>query len=334
MVYFKLVYKVFILSLIGVFNLSAQAVEIKVSSGLATPVMEADKQQTAYLRVALTGFEIDNPKQRTPVNMAIVLDRSGSMSGEKIARARDAAVMAVSQLSDQDIVSIVTYDRDAIYKAIEQIDVGGSTALFAGVSKGIFEVKKFIDKNRVNRVILLSDGLANIGPSSPAELGKLGMAVAKDGVSITTIGLGLGYNEDLMTQLADYSDGSHFFVEKATELASIFQQELGKVLSVVAQDVEIEIHCDESITPLRIIGRDGDIIGNKVVTKMNQLYSAQEKYLVLEVAVAPQKVGSELPLADVKVVYNNMLSNKRVALDDRVTAEFSQRIYKLRKLWR
>mgnify|MGYP003380095548 CR=1 FL=1 len=78
----------------------------------------------------------------------------------------------------------------------------GSTPLFAGVSQGAPELRKFLDKNRVNRVILLSDGQANVGPSSPNELGRLGLSLGKEGIAVTTIGLGLGYNEDLMAPVS------------------------------------------------------------------------------------------------------------------------------------
>ena len=166
----------------------AQAREVRLDVALGTPVVEAGKSQRAFLRVALTGFEIDRPSERPPVNAAIVLDKSGSMSGEKIQRAREAAIMALDSLSEGDYVSVVTYDgtvrvvvpatevsrRYWIADAIRTINAGGSTALFAGVSKGAGEVRKYLARQRVNRVILLSDGLANVGPSTPGELGRLG----------------------------------------------------------------------------------------------------------------------------------------------------------------
>jgi Ca-activated chloride channel family protein len=228
------------------------------------PYLSADKTQTAYLRVALTGFGLVPERwNRSPVNVAIVIDKSGSMSGEKIEKAKDAAIMAVRRLSSNDIVSVVTYDstvnvvvpatrvsdKHNIVRMIQRIRAGGTTALFGGVSKGAREVRKFIGPERVNRIILLSDGLANVGPSSPAELGSLGASLAKEGISVTTIGLGLHYNEDLMTMLAYKSDGNHYFAEHAAELAEIFDSEFGQVLSVVAQDIDIKIQCATAFDP-------------------------------------------------------------------------------------
>ena len=109
--------------------------------------------------------------------------------------------------------------------------------MFSGVSKGASEVRKFLDSNRVSRVILLSDGLANLGPSTPSELGQLGHSLSKEGISVTTIGLGLGYNEDLMTQLAGMSDGNHAFVQNYSDLTKIFAAEFNTALTVVANQL-------------------------------------------------------------------------------------------------
>ncbi len=316
---------------------SKQLPQINLSSGLATPVMEAGKNQNAFIRVALTGFEIDRESQRTPLNVAIVLDQSSSMSGQKIRRAKEAANMAVRQLNNNDVISIITYDstvdvlvpatkatdKQALYRAIRRIKARGNTALFAGTSKGAYEVRKFLSDKRVNRVVLLSDGMANVGPSSPSDLGGLGRALAKDGMSVSTIGLGLGYNEDLMTQLANYSDGNHSFVENSADLARVFEKEFGEASSVVAQDVDIQIILEKGIKPIRIVGRDGDIVGNKVFTRMNQIYSQQESYVVLEVNIPAGQVGEDKRIANVSVNYNHMLANRRLELADAVSASFT-----------
>jgi len=315
----------------------AQAKTVKVKAGLATPVMQANTETTAFLRVALTGFELDSDIKRAPLNVALVLDQSSSMGGDKIARAKEAAIMAVSKLSANDVVSIVTYDstvrvlvpatkatnKSQLYDAIQSIRANGSTALFAGTSKGANEVSRYLSRQRVNRVVLLSDGMANVGPDSPKELGELGKALAKKGMSVSTIGLGLGYNEDLMTQLANYSDGNHDFVKNSADLARVFDREFGDAMSVVAQDVAIEIICEEGITPIRIIGRDGTIIGNRVTTRVNQLYSAQENYVILEVNVPATKEGSRREVAKVNVNYNNMATKQNEQTNDLVAVNFT-----------
>ena len=315
----------------------AMAAQVKLDVSLANPIILAGEKQTGYLRVAMTGFEMEDEADRTPVNVAIVLDKSGSMQGDKIVKAREAAVMAVERLRPNDIVSVITYDTTvnvlvpatkasdklSIIKRIQQISAGGNTALFAGVSKGAYEVRKFLDINRVNRVILMSDGLANHGPSTPAELAELGKSLGQDGIAVTTIGLGLGYNEDLMTQLAGKSDGNHMFAENATDLAHAFDQEFGDVLSVVAQSVDVHIHCPVGIRPIRVLGRDADIIGQHVNTSLNQLYSKQMKYVLLEVELPPGQVGQELQVAKVDISYANMDTKTRDKLQSLVSAVYS-----------
>jgi len=316
----------------------ANADQVKLNVALGQPVLKADLKQTTYLKVGLTGFPMESEKERTPVNIAIVLDRSGSMSGEKIRKAKEAARMALDRLSSRDIVSVVAYnhnvsilmpatkltDKTAVHRAINQLHADGNTALFAGVSKGARELRKFLDRNRVNRVLLLSDGLANVGPSSPAELGNLGASLIKEGIAVTTIGLGGGYNEDLMSKLAEKSDGNHYFAENATDLARLFKGELGDVLSVVAQEVLLRIECAEGIRPVRVIGREADITGQTVTVMLNQLYSEQEKYVMLEIEVPETPAGRNRQVAKVSVSYANMQTKTTDDLTSTVAIRFSE----------
>ena len=317
-------------------SFSTEQVHLDVSLG--TPILIAEQKQTVHLKITLRGLPLERSIQRTPVNIALVLDRSGSMHGQKIQRAKEAAIMAIDYLDSQDILSIVSYDdridvlvpatkmsdKANIAAAIRRLTARGSTALFAGVSKGGDEVQKFLDKNRVNRVILLSDGIANVGPSSPYALGQLGSKLIKLGISVTTLGLGLGYNEDLMTQLANNSDGNHAFIEKATDLARIFKLEFGDLLSVVAQSVEVTIDCASGIQPIRILGRDGKIKGQRVTTYMNQLYGNQEKYILLEVEVPASAADTHRNLAHIEVNYTNMATQDSGHVSEMSTVQFSR----------
>ena len=296
--------------------------QVTLQVGTSHPTLMADKKQTSYVRIALTGSEIESSKKRPPVNVAIVIDNSGSMSGSKIDQARRAAIAAVNRLRDDDIVSIVLYnsnvsvlvpatkasDRESIVRQIETVQAGGSTALFAGVSKGAAETRKFMRDESVNRVILLSDGQANVGPSSPSELENLGASLVKEGISVSTLGLGLGYNEDLMSGLAISGSGNHMFVEEADDLVAVFNKEFNDLLSVVAGDFEIEATLAEGVRPVKVLGTNADIVGQKVFIPLTQLYSSQERYFVLEVEVAEGKAGTSRPLVDVTVNYVNKIN--------------------------
>jgi len=317
---------------------AVQADQVTLNVALAKPFLLADQKQMTHLKVGLTGFQLKGDGDRTPVNVAIVIDKSGSMSGEKIKKAKEAARMAVDRLSGRDIVSIIAYDhtvqvlvpatkateKKAIYAAIERLTSGGNTALFAGVSKGAQELRKFLDKERANRIVLLSDGLANVGPSSPDELGNLGASLIKEGISVSTIGLGLGYNEDLMHKLAVRSDGNHAFVKEPADLARIFKHEFGDVLSVVAQEVVVKIKIDHGIRPVRVLGRKADIDGQTITTTLNQIYSEQEKYILIEVEVPAGEEKSTRDVASVELSYLNMQTKTTDRLSSAIGVRFTK----------
>jgi len=332
--YLKFLSIVFIIFFEMAMSITVQADQIQLNAALSTPVMLADQKQTVFLRVGLTGLHLKKQKV-APINVALVIDKSGSMGGEKIRRAKDAAIMAVERLRKDDIISVVTYDHQAnillpatkatdqnrIITAINKLRAGGQTALYDGVEKAAKEVRKFLDRKRVNRIVLVSDGLANVGPSTPKELGALGASLSKENIAVTTIGLGLGYNEDLMSQLAEKSDGNHAFAENATDLVRFFDHEFGDIFSVVAQEVNVTIIGVEGVRPIRVLGRDAEIQDQQVSVKLNQLYGGQEKYILLELEVPPTK--AERVIAGVAVVYRNLGADTSERLSSMVSATFT-----------
>lgn len=331
----KLAFAVAALTLFG--STSAQAEQVKLDVTPAYDLLKSDQKQTTWMRVGVTGFEMKSDKERPPVNVVLVLDKSGSMRGEKITRARQAAMGAIDRLGPKDIISVVTYDttvnvlvpatkltdKDYVKQAIAKVNAGGGTALFAGVSKGAAEIRKFQSEDLVNRIILLSDGLANEGPSSPSELGALGASLKKEGISVSTLGLGLNYNEDLMAQLASKSGGYHEFIEQATELADVFNREFDDVTSVVAQEVSIEISVPKGIRPVRVLGADAEISGQNIQLLFNQLYSNQNRHIVVELEVPAKEAGQKLKLAKVSASYQNMQSSATDQLSAAASIAFS-----------
>ncbi len=328
---------------LGLFSTAAGASSLQptpkvgIKAELASPVVLENTQDKNYLKVSLTGFPLTAQK-RSPINLALVIDRSGSMHGDRIAKAMEAAVMAVNTLSSQDTLSVVIYDDvvDVIVPAAklsnktqvisqirERLTSRGGTALFAGVSRGIAETSKFLDKAHVNRIILLSDGQANTGPSSTSELAELGKLAGRKGIAITTMGIGDGYNEDLMAAIAQYSDGNHVFVQNTNSLEKAFAHEFGDVMSVVAQDVVVTIKVAENVKPLRLLGREGEIRDNIVTVKLNQLYANQEKFVMLEVLPAKGSAAQSKPLGEVKVSYDNLATRKKDSWDDKMTISYT-----------
>ena len=311
-------------SVCSLFSHAQPIKQIQVRSELSSPIIMEGNPETNYLKVSLSGQKIDNSK-RVPINLAIVIDKSSSMGGDRIEKAREAAIFAVNLLNENDTLSNVAYDSEAkvivpaskvknkqklIQVINENVVANGGTALFAGLSKGIKQVETQLTKDKVNRIILLSDGQANVGPSSVNELSELAIIAAKKNISITTIGIGSDYNELLMSSIASYSDGNHVFVNKSTELENVFVHEFSDVMSTIAQDVVITIQLKDGVKPVRLLGRDGVIKGNKVTVKMNQLFSNQEKYVLLEVIPDEGKVGQSKTLAEIDLKYDNLLVNK------------------------
>ena len=296
---------------------------VNLSTRISAPEILGGAAETAYLKIGLTGVR-KKSVERAPINLAIVIDSSSSMSGKKMEEAKSAAAMTVERLAPGDYLSVVTYgstvrvivparpvrNKSAIQAAIRAIGPSGQTALFAGVSKGAGELREFFNRKYVNRLVLLSDGMANVGPSSPGELAELGRSLGKEGIAVTTFGLGLGYNEDLMAQLALASDGNHAFIENAEQLAVFFDREFDDVMSVVAQAVDVRVEFGDGARPVRVLGRDALIDGNTLTLRLNQLHAAHEKDVLLEVALAPIPTGKRRRVADVAVNYDDRHGNR------------------------
>jgi len=326
----------FLLSLLMFSPLMAAPI-LNLNLSLDRDVLPAGQNETAIIKIALDVPAIPIETTRPPVNLTLVLDRSGSMSGNKISKAREAAITALRLLGSQDMFSLVIYDHHVqtlippqsaansewLESQIMRIRTGGNTALFGAVSQGAAEIRKNLAKKFVHRIILLSDGLANVGPSTPADLSRLGTALLKEGISVTTIGIGTDYNEDLMTGLADRSDGNHYFVESSVDLPRIFASELGDVLSVAASKITIELETPHNVRPLRIIGREGRINGNRVEIHLNQLYGGQQKYALIEVAVQPGHADQILKIANARCSYENALTNQPERTSAKAQIRFS-----------
>jgi Ca-activated chloride channel family protein len=258
--------------------------------------------------------------RRAPMNLCVVLDRSGSMEGAKIEKARQAAAMAVDKLADDDIFSLVTYDdqtdllippervgnrdhREELKARIRRIQPGGSTALHAGVVLGAKQVRRFFEKERVNRVILLSDGLANVGPSTTSDLARLGRELRGDGIAVSTIGLGDDYNEDLMTALAEASNANYYYVKDAEKLPGIFAQELGSARSLLARTVIIRIEAPDGVHLKEIIGQpDIECHDRTAEIKIPELFGSEKRRFLVR-CLAEGKTAGALEAATVELNY-------------------------------
>jgi Ca-activated chloride channel family protein len=300
---------------------------VRVFADVDKPAVLAHRSDRVVVKVGLEGLAVPVMPKRLPLNVAIVLDKSGSMeSDNKMENAKRGAIEIVERLTGDDILSVVVYsnrpqviipaqrvgDKDALIRMISYIYAGGSTALHGGVVMGAAEVRRNMSWKYVNRVILLSDGLANVGPQSTEELAYLGRMLGDEGITVTTIGVGLDYNEDLMTALAARSGGNAYFASSAWDLPRIFSEEIGEAMTVVARDIRIRLRCPRGVRPIGLIGRDGEISEQEMAVTVGELYGKNDKFALFEVEVPEREGGKSLEIAEVSVEYADPYTNQTV----------------------
>ncbi|MDE0192809.1 MAG: VWA domain-containing protein [Gammaproteobacteria bacterium] len=210
---------------------------------------------------------------RPPLNLALVLDRSGSMEATgKIVYLKEAASKAVDGLTPSDHLAVVEYDteittlwpsqpvleKESIKRLIDRLTPRGGTDLAAGMMRGVEEVAarmQTIDAQRaVSRVLLLSDGLANHGVTNAAEISGMVREAKRQGVRISTLGLGLDYGEDLMQAIAQNGGGAFYHVEHPQQIARIYQEELTTLTATVAKDARLRLEAAPGIVNATILG--------------------------------------------------------------------------------
>lgn len=192
--------------------------------------------------------------RRPPLNLALSLDRSGSMAGsKKMPYAREAAIFAVRQLLPTDRVSVTIFDnlvetivtnapvtdKAKIEQQIRQIEPLGSTDLHGGWLEGVQQARSGHIHGGLNRVLLMSDGLANVGITDPNTITSNVRETVAQGVSTSTFGVGNDYNEDLMEAMAKAGDGNYYYIESPVQLADIFQTELEGLMATIGQKVSL-----------------------------------------------------------------------------------------------
>lgn len=222
------------------------------------------------VRVALQGKEVSRA-ERQATSLVFLVDVSGSMSdADKLPLAKDAMRMLVNNLREDDSVGIVTYagstqvvlpltsaaNKAKIFAGIEALHSGGGTNMGSGVELAYREATKGLGGGKSARVMVLSDGDANIGKTSHEEILKSIKGYVSEGVMMSTVGMGTGnYNDHLMEQLADAGNGNYSYIDSMKTAEKVFVAGLNGTLEVIAQDVKIQVEWNnDKVVRYRLLG--------------------------------------------------------------------------------
>ncbi len=239
------------------------------------------------------------------VDLVLVLDRSGSMSGQKITDARQAVTQLIDRLTVNDRLALVTYSngvetvaplmpmdhphRRQLKAAVSRIYTGGGTNLGGGLQGGIDTLMRVPADGRQRKVILISDGLANHGITDPNTLGQIAARASEHQLAISTLGVGYDFNEVLMTTIADHGAGSYYFLEDPQHIAQIFKHAFQTTRNVAASNVEIRIPLKNGVRLVHAGGYPITIKDKVAVFHPGDLQAGQQRKLFLTFQVPTHK---------------------------------------------
>jgi len=276
-------------------------------------LLRADARNRRYLLVELCAPEAPARKSRLPVNLAFVIDRSGSMHGQKIANARKAVLHGIRTLSEGDRFSVVAYDdqvdrvvasvaataeaRQAAAAAVERIETRASTNLHGGWSEGCEQVVAHLASEAVNRCLLLTDGLANAGETDHDEIVRQCAGWRDRRVTTTTFGLGADFDETLLRRMADAGGGNFQFIESAAQIADFVASEVGEALATTVREGVLVIDAGPGAEVESLNDFACRQEGGAWRVSFGSLYSGQPLTQVLRVALPEGTAGESREVA-------------------------------------
>jgi Ca-activated chloride channel homolog len=289
-------------------------------------------QPEAVLQIGLSTAEVNERTDLRPLNLALVIDRSGSMGDDdKLSRVKESLKAMVGKLRENDIVSIVVFDTDAqvllpaaplgdgfaVRRAIDCIQPNGSTNLDAGLMLGYREAQKNYLKGPTNRVILLTDGIANVGVVDPGRIASRSSEYNGQGIDLSTIGVGRDLNNDLLRELAASGRGLYHFVSDYKDIDKVFVNEVQSLISSVAKNARISVDHDSNLVIEQIYGYQPHPRKNGATIDLDNMNSGLTQVVMMRVRVKdPSKPVTtarvQLSYFDIKkqkvVVENQQLS--------------------------
>lgn len=303
---------------------SGQAVRLDLRWGndIAVP------GQPSVLQVGLATPEFIGTSDLRPVNLGLVIDTSGSMSGAgKLTMVKAALQSLVSNLRPTDIVSVVRFDDSASVvlpagplgdgrayrRAIESLAPGGSTNLNDGLMTGYREVFRNFRPDNTNRVIVLTDGIANMGERDPRRIAENSSDFNERGIDLSTIGVGQDLDNNLLRTLAKRGRGLYHFVADPSDISKVFVNEAQSLLSAVARHVRVEILSDTALGPERVFGYEPRRTGERLSFDMDDLNSGATEVIMMQ--YRPESVGQ----VAVRLQYFDIVRQKDVDETHRIS---------------
>jgi Ca-activated chloride channel family protein len=304
--------------------------------------LEAEREQTVDVLIRITPPALSpdpstrpNWKGRPDLNLSLVLDRSGSMEGEKMVRAREAAMFCVDQMLPTDRLSVVTFDdrievlfpsepvtnKQAMKDLIARVTARGSTALHEAWVRGGLTVSERLLDQGINRVVLITDGLANVGVTSTDEIVTQAMGVFQRGVSTSTIGIGADFNEDLLMPMAQSGGGNAWHVVEPDDMQHIFQTELEGLIAQYAHTVSLSLIPADGV---RIV----DVLNDFDLTetgryRLPNLQAGSPLDIVAQLKVGAEDAGSQMRLLDLRFGFTPQEAKQAEVLKQAHTVEFA-----------
>ena len=307
---------------------------LTLTERLDQSAIPADGVSDRYVVVEVSAPDDDSGTQR-PVHLAVVLDTSGSMSGrDKITTARMAARELVDELRPADSFALVgfsdssrTYihgasadgDKKAWGRVIDGIDPSGGTNLYDGVATGFAELEA-MDGDAVDRLVVLSDGMANVGVTDPARLRTLAASHTSDGITVSALGLGLDFNEDLLAAMSDAGGGTYAFVDRPGELGELLHDELAAMTTVAGRNAVVDVAMSPGVELVDVYAPSAEIRRDGFRVFLGDVHAGERRKIVARVRVTAGATGA-LPVSAAHLDYLRAADSAQAIADASVTAE-------------
>ena len=286
---------------------------------------------TAYLELK---FRAGKPpavslQDRAPVNLCLVLDRSGSMNDEgKLEYVKEAAYFVIDNLGPRDRISVVAFDsdvkvvqdntnvedRETLKSRIGDLFAGTNTNLSAGLEEGYSQVDKWKKKNYLSRVILLSDGLANEGTTDREKLASIARDWQAKNVNTTAMGVGADYDDRLLTMLATGGAGNYYYIARPEAIPPIFAQEMAGIVNVAASGITAELALEPGVRLAQVHGYQyRDLGGGRYEIAVGDIAGGQEYTVLTELALPAVTEEKTVALGTVAVRYDDVIAKTKAA---------------------